>query len=541
MRALHIRPFSWAWVCFFLFSLAFVMCTSSLVSGSLSLPSPLGHRTGPGFTYWPHSLNFVFLVVVVVVVVIEVEGEIVLKSVRYLIPPFLQQPSQSPPGAEHLLPQYKGAKSQDVTSMFDYAGVAVEIWHQILLSVIDLPYLLDTLIDREIEDWRNSARYHDLEAYGLHERQRRMLRLVCHSWRDFVDGYKYRWISYDSTSTENVWRHGEALEAIQSITASLVNPEGPAVTSRPRRIVFYVETDKDMDLYQNAVDYCSSKATAFFVKCADGYEDRIFEYMINQGSKLPMLRCLELPAPKELSNPLLSISAAFPKLIVFEINSLSPYTLQDGDAIVLQELEILAINVSALSPESLRKFHLPEMIHLSTPIGRISQESAQMRPIKSLGANLTLLNIYKVHSPICLPLEFWTWCPRLIEFLSFFSWIYLDTPAPATHPLKYIVHWPDYDDINNPLADGAHGIETPVILHSLRLLPSRVEVVVFWDTWSAYLDVLRNRYSRSERESILCRIRDICEQKLIRVEDQERVALDEFLVSQGIIWEGRTS
>jgi hypothetical protein len=422
--------------------------------------------------------------------------------------------------------------------MFDYTAVAVEIWHQILLAVIDLPYLLDTLVDREIEDWRNSSRYHDPDAYARCERQRRRLRLVCRSWQAFADGHKYRWISYNSNSTENAERHREALEAIRSITASVVDPAAAAVASRPRRILFNVATDEDMEIYRNAIDYCSSKATAFFVKCVEGYEDQIFEHMIKQSSRLPKLRCLELMAPKERSNPLLSISAAFPKLIALEIGTDGPYELRDDDAIILPELEILGLEISALSAASLKTCVLPELIHLSTPLGRIPAENAQLtlEPIRMVGANLTLLNIYRVHSPVRLPLEFWTWCPCLVEFLSFFSWIYLDAPAPADHPLKYVIHWPHYDHLHNPLVDGAYDIEGPVFLHSLAMLPRNVEVFVLWEGWKAYLELLavRDRYSRRERESILRRISAICAHRSIRVEDEEKVGLDEFMDSEGI-------
>jgi hypothetical protein len=80
--------------------------------------------------------------------------------------------------------------------MFEYSEVAVEIWHLILLAVIDLPYLLDThLPGGDVDLWRSTPRYHDQEVYAESERQRKMLRLVCHSWRGFADRHKYRWIT----------------------------------------------------------------------------------------------------------------------------------------------------------------------------------------------------------------------------------------------------------------------------------------------------------------------------------------------------------
>jgi len=420
--------------------------------------------------------------------------------------------------------------------MFDYTGVAVEVWEKILLEVIDLPYVLDTLTDRETDHWRHSSLYHDLKVYTESEHQRRTLRLVCRSWRDFADEYQYRWITYHLPESRNTWEHKYALEAIRLITDDAVNPnpQGTRFKSRPRRILLHITTDADMVVFRNTIDYCCPKVTTLFVKCVDRYRDQIFEYMIEHSSKLPMVRCLNIPTPQGHPGPLRAVSAAFPALTTFEMKKDSPYMLKEGDHLVLRDLEMLGTDISAFPGDSFRKWDLPGIIQLNTPVGRYPHQPPHitLEPIKSLGANLRLLNIWKAYAPIRLPVEFWTWCPCLVEFLSFFSWIFLDSPAPTGHPLKRVVHWGYNDDVGNPLAtETPRVVRNPAVLHSLECLPPGVTHFVVAQTWTAYMNLLARQslYSRSQCENILLVMNEICAKRSIRVEDQDRVALGEFL------------
>jgi hypothetical protein len=121
------------------------------------------------------------------------------------------------PKASPVLEPLSWPSTSTLTVIFDYCEVAVEIWHQILLAAIDMPYVLDTLVPRE-DQWRNSARYHDSKTSEGSERQRKLFRLVCRRWRDFANGYKYRWISYSLYSMDSKGPRGmDVLEAIPPI------------------------------------------------------------------------------------------------------------------------------------------------------------------------------------------------------------------------------------------------------------------------------------------------------------------------------------
>jgi hypothetical protein len=414
--------------------------------------------------------------------------------------------------------------------MFDYSAVAVEIWHQILLAVIDLPYLLDTNLDGEMDLWRNSTRYHDHKVYAESECQRKTLRLVCGSWRSFADEHRYRWITYDSRSEADPEMQREALEAIESASSNSTG-EGTTTLNKPRRIMFSVVNEEDMNLFRTTVDHCSRLVTTFFTKCDNGYENQVFEYLINQSSNLPFVRCLAIHGPNMhgMPMPLRAVSKAFPQLVTFAIWNDRPFYPRDGDVLVLPGLEELELDLSVFWPSILKEWHLPTMINLTTPISQLGLEH-----VKTLGANLTYLNIYRVDTPICLPVEFWAGCPRLVELLCFFSWIYLDTPTPVDHPLKYVVHWPHYDNTINPLIEGTRRMTDPVVLLSLQHLPPGVKIFVVWQSWPGYLDILRSRYNRLERRNILVRMNELSSERSIRVEDEHRVGLDEFLAGEYI-------
>jgi len=422
--------------------------------------------------------------------------------------------------------------------MFDYAGVAVEIWQQILLAVLDLPYVLDTLINAEMACWRKSHYYHDPKVYAESEHQRKTLRLVCRSWRAFADEYQYRWITYHQSKCRDTRGHKDALEAIRLITAEVLRPDSldkVEFKSRPRRILFHITKKDDMTIFRNAIDYCSQKLTILHVKGQEGFEDQIFESIVKQSSNLPMLRCLELMAPRKAPKPLQTISSAFPALTSFEMKSTLHYKLDEGDYLVLPDLHSLGFDVSNLTADYLQKWDIPAIVNLSIALGRrrITLNNAQiaLEPIKSLGATLVILNIWRAYGPIRLPVEFWTWCPCLIEFSSFFSWIFLDSPAPTHHPLRYVVHWAYYDEEKNPLVTETPNVVNPAVLHSLACLPQNVEHLLVWQSWTAYMAILQ---PYDTPEHILRKMNEICVERAIRVEDKDGVALGEFLASKRV-------
>ncbi|KIM27812.1 hypothetical protein M408DRAFT_329760 [Serendipita vermifera MAFF 305830] len=424
--------------------------------------------------------------------------------------------------------------------MIDYSNIAVELWIQILSWVIDAPYVLDTMLDTDRDYWVNSIRYHDVEVYADSERQRKTLRLVCRSWREFADSHKYRWITYDPKGSADKREQDLALEAI----AQCKNPalasatDGLKIMSRPRRLLFHIVTEDDMEVFRLCIDSTLlAKVTTLFIECPDTYEDQVFEEIISKCSKIPKVGCLAIRAPKSHSAPLQAISTAFPGLITLTINnkSLVPFHPRENDRLILPDLEILELDLSAFRPGAFEKWSLPGLIHLSTPLNRRDAQSVHilLEPVRVLGANLIFLNIYRLQAPIVIPPDFWRWCPRLVEFLAFFSWVYFDVPAPADHPLRYLVHWPHYDATEDRWipgwVPGSSQKSLPLVLRNLQALPRGVTQFIVWKSWPEYLDMLAPRYDSEERNKILVKMHEIAVERQIHVEDQEKITLGDHL------------
>lgn len=424
--------------------------------------------------------------------------------------------------------------------MIDYSAVAVEIWVQILDWVCDAPFVLDTMLDTDRDYWKHSHRYHDVKAYNESERHRLALRRVCRSWKEFADGYKYRWITYNTSPLAAPLEQAEALEAMAQCEnrSTLVDDQrkGLHTMSRPRRILFHITTQSDMNVFRTAVDSSLlMKVTTLFVECSEEYDEEVFEYMISQCAKLPKVGCLALRAPKLHPAPLRAISTAFPRLITLTINnkSLVAYHPRENDRLILPDLEILELDLSVFKSGTFETWSLPTLIHLSTPASRRGDltrgPQTVLEPARILGANLLFLNIYRTDAPINIPLEFWSWCPRLVEFLAFLSWVCFDTPIPIDHPLKYIVHWPHYDGVDDLWAPSSVRTGMPLVLRNLMVLPAGLKQFIIWRSWSEYLNSLVARYNTEERHEILVRMNEICSDRGIHIEDQEKVTLGDYL------------
>jgi hypothetical protein len=126
-----------------------------------------------------------------------------------------------------------------------------------------------------------------------------------------------------------------------------------------------------------------------------------------------------------------------------------------------------------------------------------------------------------------LPIEFWTWCPVLTEFVACFSRVDLGGMVPTHHPLRYIVHFPD------PHFTQSEAKDEGMLWRNIRLLPSHIESFILSSIggWSGYLDRLEKLYERDKVEEYFKRMSLICEERNIRVEDESKLTLEEFLKS----------
>jgi hypothetical protein len=414
--------------------------------------------------------------------------------------------------------------------MCEFRALPVEVWHQILFAVIDVPYVLDTVIDPKGCYWRRQDLYHDDDAYAKSERQRRILRMVCHSWQSFADGHRYRWITYNSRADPKSARQKQAvaaMEAIQSIPVqSVTDAESVYHTiGKPRRIRFPVISSMELELLQSLTKHLSQKVTTLCLECPNDYRDEVFDLLISHKDMLPSLRCLMLTQPGDHLTPLQTISSAFPRLTGLTMSRYETVSHSPGDSITLPNLESLYLDVPTLAglrPEELRMPGLLRLIIPALDMGDL--EDVGLNIVRLHGSSLVFLDL-TCKATGRLPIEFWTWCPALTEFVACFSRVDLGSVVPVGHPLQYIVHFPD------PLFTQSEAKDDGMLWHNIRLLPSHLESFILSSVggWSGYLERLEKLYDRDNVEKYFRRISLVCEEKSIRVEDESKLTLNEFL------------
>jgi len=414
--------------------------------------------------------------------------------------------------------------------MCDWKSLPVEIWYQILNAVIDPPYVLDTVIDPRGCYWRRQDLYHDKEAYAKAERERRALRLVCRSWQAFADGQKYRWIIYNSHAEPKSARQKLAVEALEAIRAmdihSTTDMESYYRTiGKPRRIQFPVASVAELELLQNLITRLAKKVTTLCLECPDNYRDEVFNLLITHQQVLPSLRCLMLTQPTCHATPLRAISAAFPRLTGLTMSRCDLVSQPADDSISLPDLESLYLDIPTLVGLRPEGWHMPGLLRLIIPaydMGNI--EDVGLNIVRLHGSRLAFLDLTR-RATGRLPIEFWTWCPVLTELAACFSRLDLGSMVPATHPLQYIVHFPDaHFLLNEAKEDG-------ILWHNIQHLPPRFEnfIVSYTGGWSGFLERLNIGYDRNRVEEYFRRLSFVCAEKFIRVEDENKLTLDEFL------------
>lgn len=405
-----------------------------------------------------------------------------------------------------------------------YTKLPVEIWHQILFSAFDARYVLDTTIDTtEGCYWHQQDLYHDEKAYVVSERQRKLLREVCHSWRLFVDEYKYRWVAYSSNADPMSVRQKEAVAA----TNYALEPISRKVSIHLKRFHFPVVSNDDLMLLRNVLCRISQTVTTLWLECPNDYRDGVFAALINCKDTLPSLRCLMLTQPSDNATPLLSLSEAFPKLTGLTMSGTEVIPHSPRDMIILPKLQSLYLDVPSIKGLRPEGWQVPEIVRFVTPtddVGHIYDIGINL--VRLYGSQLVFLDLIG-WSTGKLPTGFWTWCPVLTELEACFSRIDLGGPLPITHPLKYIIHSPDPSFIDT------EANQSSLLWRNIQILPRKLEsiIVASCGGWAGYLKRLEFQYERSSIDRYFEKIESLCEERSVRVEDETKTTLQAFLGS----------
>ena len=101
-----------------------------------------------------------------------------------------------------------------------------EIWRRILLEVINVPYLFDTTCTGSLfEQWNAIDVFKARAHWSRSEWQRKLLRLVCKSWKHFAETKAYRSISFQDSQLEpHILAHAQRVILCRPIMHMLPMP-----------------------------------------------------------------------------------------------------------------------------------------------------------------------------------------------------------------------------------------------------------------------------------------------------------------------------
>ena len=409
-------------------------------------------------------------------------------------------------------------------------ALPVELWREILFNVIDLPHALDMVIDTAACYWIQQDLYHDENAYYKTERQRRLLRLVCRLWRDFADENKHRWIIYDSRNASKHARQRGALKAMETIRSATIRSMNglsrTTVVGKPRRVSFPIASDIELQLFKGLLGHYPHRIKILCLESSIGYQDEIFEALLDNKDNLPSLRSLMLNQPRNCSTPLQTISTTFPKLTGLTMSWYETARNSPEDKIKLLHLENLYLDVPTLEGFKIEGWAMPELLRLVIPLFNITARFADsLNFVKLYGSRLVFLVL---NSGVAerLPKAFWTWCPVLTELTGHFSAMEIEGPIPEDHPIKHLIHFPAFSLRREAGVDSS-------LWHNIEILPFHLKsIIVSIDGgWASYL--LRfDSFPRDEVTSYLERLSTACAQRFIRVEDESQRSLDDYLATR---------
>ncbi|KAG8824882.1 hypothetical protein FRC17_008996 [Serendipita sp. 399] len=422
------------------------------------------------------------------------------------------------------------------------SGLPGEIWYQILLSVIDAPWVLDTTVPAEGCFWHQQDKYHNESTYNIAEMHRRNLRLVCRAWRDFADEHRFRWITWDPKPIvhDTSRRTRDAEEALGVHAPPCLSPGGWAVAAsrsmrrtaaRPLRILISVKNNRDLGILRNAVYFSFGRLTTLFINCRASYGNAIFDLLIQNSPLLPCVRCLMLKHLDFTGTPLAYISTAFPKLTGMTLEG-GTLPHNSDDYLILPQAESLYFDFETMDGMNCANWRVPSLLRLSVPILRNDngQEDAEVFTCLRLhGSNLRFLHINYAEN-VKLPDSIWTWCPKVTEIVTSFSVVSLP-PIPSNHPAQYFVHIVNHDaPAHELMASGwMSPQEAPKLLGNIDKIPKGSLLVVGIQTWGACWSGEMHHLRRATIQAFWSLISETCTTKNIRLENESKQTYQEYL------------
>ncbi|PVG01111.1 hypothetical protein CPB86DRAFT_782017 [Serendipita vermifera] len=303
-------------------------------------------------------------------------------------------------------------RSLGLVSSANLVQLPVEIWHNVLEHAIHVPFILDTnCYAKDFHRFIASRKHNwkDEQKYQTSEGERKKLRLVCRTWKEFLDRYSLRWI-FDKFQTELTGSGTQRIDFTTSEQADYLLSESK---------------------FHDEISRSSTGTNVSVLYLRDPMNDG--SVLFENARKLPHIRSISFS--QEVGLGVLDIPQSFVEGLQSSFTQLTCLVIWGGvieGPLVLSKLEVLSLDVVKF-PVQERWFPSLKHYHFKGRQRNKEDFSASMVP----GPTMGLLSLYFFDPNISIKADeqFWGDFPSL-QFLGItLNNFDLVAAPPFKHPL----------------------------------------------------------------------------------------------------------
>ncbi|CCA67112.1 hypothetical protein PIIN_00946 [Serendipita indica DSM 11827] len=326
-----------------------------------------------------------------------------------------------------------------------------ELWETILDAVFDDLLLFETDPLRHfLTDRRILSKWHTENSEDAFYRQRATLRLVCHSWRDYVDsdGVKYRY-----TRLWDIHIYDEATIVQLSRARRIAGPHYPTIIERNRRKPHLKDHGYQISLDQRIMVELglTLQSRLLGARILSTCTARLSHLVIKESPEsFANLETLHLDLgflfwPGPPLEMLDKITKNFRRLVFLWLELGTRFTFMSSDVLELPHLRTLIITAGSLSGIPYEKWRLPNLRHLDLSRFGDAREVARFwKGVSAFGKQLEVVIVRVGHRPENLEglSDILTDCPNIkylgAPLVNIVPWC-----PPSNHPLTTLVNTDD--------------------------------------------------------------------------------------------------
>lgn len=412
----------------------------------------------------------------------------------------------------------------------------VELWEEIILQSLThdvmflaAPFTRDLVRNSLLSEWQLATHF---------RAQRNILRLVCRSWKNFVDFACSPHIHVEmerfgdfGTRFHECAKHADRIDGL-SIRRML----SEQIDRKPSQLSADVSRPLAAYFQFRAFPAAAEKGIQYPARILANLEREVLDDILKYKALFPRLEALHVDLERDqrrhpLERLLSRVTTNYPALISFHVRlGFSSLYVLDEERFELAHLRSVSIthNSVILTPLKHELWSLPSLTYLE--LGPLRDLEQLLGSLPTLGRKLQTLRVtsavslwFRRHQ---LPwANLWTSCPELRN-LGFPMVPLLEHPPPPTHPLRYLINLRRLENVFDEMASFLSSGE--LIERVLRFCDRAQHIVAVGDSHS-WADVLEGPDGKGPR-TLLVGISDALQVRGVRYEDRFGKTMREAMV-----------